>query len=87
MRDFLSTWEDFRVGADEYLELDDEQILVLVRFSGRGKTSEVEIGHVHTEGANLLQVRSGKVTRLVFYWDRERALADLGLSKGQTGDC
>jgi len=80
MRDFLSTWEDFRIGADEYRQLDDERILVLVRFSGRGKTSGVEIGHVHTEGANLLHVHSGKVTRLVFYWDRERALADLGLS-------
>ena len=80
MREFLSTWEDFRIAVDEYRELDDGCVLVLVRFSGRGKTSGVEIGQVQAEAANLLHICSGKVTRLVFHWDRERALADLGLA-------
>jgi ketosteroid isomerase-like protein len=87
MREFLSTWEDFRIAVDEYRELDEGCVLVLVRFSGRGKTSGVEIGQVQAEAANLLHVRSGKVTRLVFYWDREHALADLGLApEGDAAD-
>src|SRR5438045_8953551 len=38
-RDFVSDWGDFRAEAEEYRELDDERVLVLHRFSGRGKTA------------------------------------------------
>lgn len=63
---------------DEYLEL-DEHVLVLVRWRGRGKTSGLEVGHFGEKGASLLHVRDGKITRIVLYWARERALADFGL--------
>jgi ketosteroid isomerase-like protein len=78
-RDFLSGWEDWRTEADEYRELDDERVLVLVHMTGRGKTSGLEVGQVRTKAANLFHVRAGRVTRLVAYWDRERALVDLSL--------
>ena len=80
MRDVLSAWEDFRFLADEYRELDDERVLVFDRNSGRGKTSGMEIGQTRAEGAQLFRVAGGKVIRLVSYWDRERAIADLGLT-------
>jgi ketosteroid isomerase-like protein len=79
-RDFLSAWEDFRAGADEFRELDSERVLVLFHRSGRGKTSGLEVGQLRAKGASLFHIRNGKVTRQVHYFDRERGLADLGLS-------
>ena len=78
-REFLNAWEDFHAdGVDEYRELDGERVLALQRFSVRGKTSGLDLRQMR--GANLFEVRQGKVKRLVLYWDRERALADLGVS-------
>jgi ketosteroid isomerase-like protein len=81
-RDVLRAWEGYRVTVDEYRELDGERVLVLVRVSARGKTSGLELSQtqIQTKAANLLYISGGKVTRLVIYWDRARALADLGLA-------
>ncbi len=80
-RDFLDTWEEFRYEAEEYRELDREHVLVLHQLTGRGKTSGLELSEIRSRGANLFHVCGGKVTRVVSYWDRERALADLGLEE------
>jgi ketosteroid isomerase-like protein len=80
VRDALGAWEAYCTEVDEYRELDDERVLVLFHRSGHGKTSGVELGQMQAQGANLFHVRGGKVTRLVHYWDRERALVDLGLA-------
>jgi ketosteroid isomerase-like protein len=79
MRNILNAWEDACIEADEYSELDDERVLVLNHLSGRGKTSGIEVGRMQRNGAAILHVRDGKVTRYVSYNDRARALADLGL--------
>jgi ketosteroid isomerase-like protein len=79
MRDFLSAWKGFRVNVDQYLELDGERVLALTHYSARGKKSGLELGEMWAKAALLFQVRDGKVTRIVSYWDRDNALADLGL--------
>jgi ketosteroid isomerase-like protein len=78
--ELFSAWEGVRVAVDDYRELDDERVLVLDRRAGRGKTSGLELGQMRTQGATLWHARNGKVTKLVVYWDRDRALADLGLA-------
>jgi ketosteroid isomerase-like protein len=80
-RDFLRAWEDFRFVVDEYRQLDDERVLVLLHVSGRGKTSGLDLRQMRTQAATLWHVDDGKVTRLVAYLDRDRALADLGLKE------
>ena len=79
-RERLRPWEDHRTEAEEYRELDDEQVLVLDHRSGRGKTSGLELSQIRTQGAHLFHIRDGKVTRLVRYMDRDRAVANLGLA-------
>jgi ketosteroid isomerase-like protein len=79
--DWFSAWEDVRTEADECREIDGERVLVLGRFSGRGRRSGVELAQMRTPAANLFHVRDGKVIRIVSYWDRDRALADLGLEE------
>jgi ketosteroid isomerase-like protein len=78
--DFLSAWGDYRAVAEEYRELDDERVLVLLEATARGKASGLEIGQMLKRSATLFHVRDGAVTRLDIYWDREHALADLGLA-------
>ena len=81
-RDVLGAWDEHRTEAEDYRELDEGRVLVLSRNSARGKTSEVDIA---TDAAIVVHVRDDRVTRLVLYWDRDRAFADLGLApEGET---
>jgi ketosteroid isomerase-like protein len=81
-RDWLSAWEDWTAEAEEYRELDGERVLVVTTSSGRGKSSGLELPRTRgTKHAQLFEIHDGKATRLVTYWDRGRAFADLGLEE------
>ena len=77
--DFLGGFKAFRAEPERYLVVDEHRILVLVHNSGQGRTSGLEFGQRTV--ANLFEIEDGLVTRLVIYWDRNRALANLGLSE------
>jgi ketosteroid isomerase-like protein len=79
-RSWLRAWEGLRGEAEEYRELDEGRVLVLIRFSGRGKATGLDLEEVRARGASVYHLRDGKVTRIVSYFDRDRALADLGLA-------
>ena len=78
---FLSAWEQLYIESDEFRELDRTRVLALFRFSGRGKASGVDIAEVGSDGAHVFHLRHGKVARIDAYWDRDRALTDLGLGE------
>ena len=78
-RNYLSTWEDYRGAVDGYREIDDDRVLVLARRTGRAKASGVDLAQMPNQSATIFEIHDGKVTRLVIYLDRDRALADLGL--------
>jgi ketosteroid isomerase-like protein len=80
-RNWLSAWEGFGMEVDEFRELDQDQVLVLHHYVGRAKTTGLDLGNVQSQAAILLEMRAGKVSRLVGYNDREHAFADLGLKE------
>jgi ketosteroid isomerase-like protein len=77
-REFLSAFEDHRSQAGRLRELDGGRVLVEATVAARGKRSGTD---AQTSGANLFNVTAGKVTRLVIYWDWDRAREDLGLAE------
>ena len=81
MRDMLSPWDRYRGRVEEYRELEAERVLVLTHASGRGKVSGLELDALSTQQAQVVHVRDGKVTKILVYYDRERTIADLGLSE------
>jgi ketosteroid isomerase-like protein len=77
-RAILEPLDNWHAVPDEFRDLDDERVLVLVRGSGRGKASGAPIQH---DAATLFHVRDGKVIRITAYPERDRALADLDLEE------
>ena len=78
-RSSMGVWKDVHAEVQEYRELDNDRVLVLERRRARGKASGLELKQMRAEGAVLFHLRDGKVARLAFYWDRERAFADIGV--------
>jgi ketosteroid isomerase-like protein len=81
LRSWLSGWEHWRAEAEEYLEFDD-QVVVLASYHGRGRGSGVEI---HQQGAHVFKLRDGKVVRMEIFASRERALESVRAATGAGG--
>jgi len=79
VRAIFADIEDDRDEAEEYRELDHERVLVLSKISGRGRSSGA---HFVQKIAALFEIHDGKVTRLVAYPERDRALAELAPDTG-----
>ena len=76
----LGAYEGLRAVPEQFREFDRDRVLVFMRNEGRGRESGIEIGAISTKAANLFTIGDGKVTSLTLYWERDRAMADLGLS-------
>jgi ketosteroid isomerase-like protein len=66
-------WDRLRLDAEEVTELDGEQVLAVVRFSGRARSSGMEVGQ---RVATVFTVREGKAVRWQIYPTRDEAIAD-----------
>lgn len=80
-RTILDTWTDFRIDADEFRELGDGCAVVLDRYSGRGRSSAIQLEQMKPCGVSVFHLQEGSVTRMTIYWERKAGLADLGLEE------
>lgn len=81
MHEFLDPWTEYRAEAEEIRELGGDRVLTISHArAGRGKASGFDLDQITMRGANLFEIRAGKVVRLVNYWDRDDAFAELGLT-------
>jgi hypothetical protein len=80
-REVVRAYDDFSVTVQECREIDEQRVLVLFQFHGRTKAGGLELGQIAGRNATVLDIEHGAVRRLAVYWDRDRALADLGVTE------
>jgi len=73
--EWTSAFENFRIDVEENIER-GEKVLMLVTLNGRSKTGQVEVSQ---PAAAVWTVRLGRLARVEFHLDRERALKAVGV--------
>ena len=75
----LPIFEEFRAQPEKFLDADD-QVVVFLRYIGRGKASGIEVKGVVVD-AHVWTLRKGKIQKLEMYQGTETALEAAGLSE------
>jgi len=76
--EFLATWSEFRIEAEEFIQLDDDHVLVVARQHGKGAR-----GGVATEARVYIvwKFAGEKVVGTYCFFDRAKALRLAGLGQ------
>jgi hypothetical protein len=77
LEEFLEAWDDLAVTVEELIDAGD-RVVALVRYSGQGRGSGIEIGGVTTD-AQVWTLRDGKALRVELYGGTADALEAAGL--------
>jgi uncharacterized protein len=78
MQDWLDMFDDVKMEPVELIDAGEDQVIAVLRNSGRAKLSGVETDLTF---AALYTFRDGKVARGREYWTREEAFEAAGLSE------
>src|SRR5215211_7716994 len=77
-QDWLDMFDDLKVEPVELIDAGEDQVIAVLRNSGRAKLSGVETDLTY---AALYTIRDGKIARGREYWTKEQALEAVGLSE------
>jgi ketosteroid isomerase-like protein len=78
VQDWQDTFDDFVSEPVELIDAGEDNVVAVIRISGRAKLSGVETDLTY---AALYTLRDGKVVRGREYWTQEEALEAAGLSE------
>jgi ketosteroid isomerase-like protein len=78
LQDWLNTFDDFKVEPIELIDAGEDNVIAVMRISGRAKRSGVETDLTYAE---LSTLRDGKIARGRQYFTRDEALEAAGLSE------
>ena len=76
--DYFEAWESVRLKPEDFIEVDEDRVVVPFRVHARGKGSGVE---VEAQITHVWTVRDGKAVRMAAYNDKAEALEAVGLSE------
>ena len=77
MERWETEWDHLTTVPEEFVDAGD-RVLVAVRFSGRGRSSGIEVDALVYE---IYSLRDGKVVRMDEFTERSKALEAAGLSE------
>jgi ketosteroid isomerase-like protein len=82
-QDWLKPWEKFTVEADEFVDIDDDRVLVLYRRRAKLRGADSTIDH---KGGTVWTLRDGMAVRIVDFDDRAKALEAVGVERDAHAD-
>jgi ketosteroid isomerase-like protein len=78
---FMEPWEMLQIQIDRLIEIDDQSVLLLVRFHARGRDG-IEVERTIT---NHMVMRGDKLARFQGYAQWEQALDEFGIEDPREG--
>jgi ketosteroid isomerase-like protein len=76
--DWASAWSGYSSEPEEFIDVDDERVIVVSRVKATGRSSGVEI---ERQDAMVFVVRDRQVVRLDYYNSKQQALEAVGLEE------
>lgn len=77
-REWVSAWESWVIAPWEFIDVDENRVLVGFEITARSKAQGVEMS---IQGGNVVTVSEGKLARLELFFRREEALEAAGLEE------
>ena len=75
-RNWLEPWDSYMVTIEDFIDIGDGRVLVLVVSRSRFRDSTADVTE---NAASMFRVKDGVVVEIYFYLDQQQARADAGL--------